>query len=483
MQLLPGETRKVFVRLSKNSRIGLPPQDLSVVVTDFETGLRSFRRMGTINSIILALLCFIMLYNVFFFIALKEKRYRFYLLSILLIALELARWAGFWSVFLGDWEGTAEFEWNLMFVQNIGLLCTWILMARDFLNLKAYSKRLDRYLMLWFVPAVVGPLYFRFDYYVGSIVAVTLGGLGSMYLLYVVWYSYRKGQPLVGYFSVAVVLYSLFATLNIVHILGWTTGFQTVSLPWRSIGSLIFDSLLSYALGRQYFGLTRDNQEKQNRIIENLHKKNLLQNQLNRATLLYQERTQKEIAQRLQMEVIHLLEGLKERLSGWRGQHPEIIDISSNLIANTLDRLKGISENLMPASLHDPESLQKAIEQILRSVVDVLEVKFSYSHPLEIPEEIRILVCRIVKEVYTNTLKHSESKTLEVEIHQEHPGIVLVFRDNGIGFDPNLENEGHGLRLTRQKLSIYGGDIQIDSAPGRGTSIRVELPLEREMVN
>lgn len=200
--------------------------------------------------------------------------------------------------------------------------------------------------------------------------------------------------------------------------------FHIVSMPWRSIGSLIFDTLLSFALGRQFFGLKKANQEKQEQIIKNLQKKNLMQNLLNRATLLYQERTQKEIARRLQAEVVHLLEDVRTRLAPWTKQDAEIITGSSNLIAHSLELVEGISQNLMPESIQDPESLPKAIEQILRSVTVALEVKFSYHHPQEIPEDIRILVCRIVKEVYTNTLKHAEAKALEVEILHEPPGIV-----------------------------------------------------------
>jgi signal transduction histidine kinase len=55
--------------------------------------------------------------------------------------------------------------------------------------------------------------------------------------------------------------------------------------------------------------------------------------------------------------------------------------------------------------------------------------------------------------------------------------LLLDVRDNGRGFDPELSYKGMGLRNLRRRAEEAGGDLAIDSSPGKGTRVRVRLPL------
>jgi signal transduction histidine kinase len=88
----------------------------------------------------------------------------------------------------------------------------------------------------------------------------------------------------------------------------------------------------------------------------------------------------------------------------------------------------------------------------------------------------------IVQEAVTNVKRHSQSGTAAVELTRDDHRLLLKIRDEGVGFDPNrVSNERFGLRGIRERARLFGGHATIDSAPGDGTRITVDLPLEQEV--
>jgi len=87
-------------------------------------------------------------------------------------------------------------------------------------------------------------------------------------------------------------------------------------------------------------------------------------------------------------------------------------------------------------------------------------------------------VYRIVQEGLANACKHSQSKRARVELVQQGDRLHVAVQDWGIGFDPQAPHRGHyGLEGIRQRARLLGGRATIQSAPGEGTRIAVELPL------
>ena len=85
---------------------------------------------------------------------------------------------------------------------------------------------------------------------------------------------------------------------------------------------------------------------------------------------------------------------------------------------------------------------------------------------------------RIVQESLTNAQKHSRSAKIRVELSDDGQKVYLAVRDWGVGFDSEKVVEGHfGLRGIRERARLFHGRATIESAPGQGTTIRVELPL------
>jgi two-component system, NarL family, sensor histidine kinase UhpB len=90
-------------------------------------------------------------------------------------------------------------------------------------------------------------------------------------------------------------------------------------------------------------------------------------------------------------------------------------------------------------------------------------------------------VYRVTQEALTNVLKHAQATQVQVQLSVSADGgqLLLDIRDNGVGFDPQeARGSGIGLIGMRERVSAAGGQLQLTSSPGRGTQVRVSVPLK-----
>ena len=84
----------------------------------------------------------------------------------------------------------------------------------------------------------------------------------------------------------------------------------------------------------------------------------------------------------------------------------------------------------------------------------------------------------IAREALYNTVKHAAATSVELDLACSADRLTLEVRDNGAGFDPTASYPGHlGLHSMRERAAGVGATLTIDSSPGAGTRVRVELPL------
>ncbi|MBI4330824.1 MAG: GAF domain-containing sensor histidine kinase [Chloroflexi bacterium] len=88
---------------------------------------------------------------------------------------------------------------------------------------------------------------------------------------------------------------------------------------------------------------------------------------------------------------------------------------------------------------------------------------------------------RIAQEALTNTAKHAHARNLAVRVVPNGESMRIVFQDDGQGFDPApVDTQSHlGLQIMRERAELAGGRLAVVSAPGRGTSVTLELPCEK----
>ncbi len=93
--------------------------------------------------------------------------------------------------------------------------------------------------------------------------------------------------------------------------------------------------------------------------------------------------------------------------------------------------------------------------------------------------EIETNLYRIVQEALNNTHKHAKAKSVEVVLEKRGDLIVLLVEDNGKGFNPEAtknRRKGIGLIGMKERAALVGGTLEIESVPGRGTTIFVRVP-------
>jgi two-component system, NarL family, sensor histidine kinase DevS len=163
------------------------------------------------------------------------------------------------------------------------------------------------------------------------------------------------------------------------------------------------------------------------------------------------------------------LDGLTERIH-------EAVDQLEFEISN----LRSLITALRPIVLDDV-GVQAAIEDLAeRARRDGLEVELR----VELGDgragrhstELETTVYRITQEALTNARKHGGAGHVLVEIRDYGRYVHLAVRDDGRGFDPGAKADGFGLQIMGERAELLGGTLEIDSAPGRGTLITVDLP-------
>lgn len=97
----------------------------------------------------------------------------------------------------------------------------------------------------------------------------------------------------------------------------------------------------------------------------------------------------------------------------------------------------------------------------------------------EAPEALKIAAYRVVQEALSNSLRHAAGHPPRLVAEQRAGELWIEVADDGPGFDPRQPPaEGHlGLAFLRERVQLLSGTIEIDTAPGRGTRLRVRLPL------
>jgi two-component system, chemotaxis family, CheB/CheR fusion protein len=101
--------------------------------------------------------------------------------------------------------------------------------------------------------------------------------------------------------------------------------------------------------------------------------------------------------------------------------------------------------------------------------------------------ETEVNLYRIVQEALNNVLKHAKASKVDVLLEFNRRQVSLIVEDNGIGFDPKAKSKitrkGKGLGLVgmRERANLLGGNLEVESAPGKGTTIIVRVPMR--MIN
>jgi signal transduction histidine kinase len=143
--------------------------------------------------------------------------------------------------------------------------------------------------------------------------------------------------------------------------------------------------------------------------------------------------------------------------------------------------VQGLSHRLHSSKL-EYLGLAAALRGFCREFSTQHRVEVTFSHeplPDALPPDVSLCLFRVVQAALVNGLKHSGAKSFDVHLQSSSGKLHLTIRDEGVGFDVEKVLGGNGLGLIsmRERVRFVSGTISIQSAPNRGTTIQVDVPV------
>lgn len=151
---------------------------------------------------------------------------------------------------------------------------------------------------------------------------------------------------------------------------------------------------------------------------------------------------------------------------------------ANKLIDAAVEEVRTISRNLQPGAMKDL-GLIASLKDLFNRVdgKHYPEVTFQYfDFPDKIDNMKALSIYRIIQELLNNAVKHSKAKEILVQLSKQEEELVILFEDDGVGFDPeNLQRVGMGLENIKSRVNYLKGNVHIDSQIGKGTTFLIHI--------
>jgi signal transduction histidine kinase len=255
---------------------------------------------------------------------------------------------------------------------------------------------------------------------------------------------------------------------------------------WQTFGLAVTGSLAIALVATVYAGRLAARIEQQQ--LKDAETARDLQ-RLSSRLLTAQEEERRSIARELHDEVGQVLTAIKvelavaQRAIEARGGQPDALADVRSITDGALHTVRDLSHLLHPAMLDDL-GLAAAIDWYLKG--------FSRRHGVKIEllqdrmeerltADTEAAVYRIVQEALTNVAKHAQATTCRVYLQRLTNTLLVTIEDDGIGFEPDAPRQpgatrGIGLVGIRERVTQLRGELRLESAPGKGTRLTVEVP-------
>ncbi len=219
----------------------------------------------------------------------------------------------------------------------------------------------------------------------------------------------------------------------------------------------------------------------QRRAAAELHEKREQLQALSRKLIEAQEAERRAVARELHDDFGQVLTALKLNLI--RSERDEADSIS--LVDGAIARMRDLAHDLRPPMLDElglSASLRWYVEREARRAG--LEFQLELAPPeIRWASTVETTCFRVAQEALTNVIRHGQARRVEVELHDAGGELRLTLRDDGRGFDVSEAHRratrggSQGLLNMHERVALAGGELEIDSSPGRGTAVHARFPL------
>lgn len=158
-------------------------------------------------------------------------------------------------------------------------------------------------------------------------------------------------------------------------------------------------------------------------------------------------------------------------------ENASAFSISIGQLDNVISEMRRVAHSMMPEALVRfglKEASQDLCDQFAKT--SGLSIHFqAIGMDGSLEKSVAVALYRIEQELLNNILKHAQATKVTVQLVKDESQISLTVEENGKGFDPVTVRNGAGLTSIRTRVEALGGKLDIQSKPGEGTSILVEV--------
>ncbi|MBI2958579.1 MAG: GAF domain-containing protein [Chloroflexi bacterium] len=226
-------------------------------------------------------------------------------------------------------------------------------------------------------------------------------------------------------------------------------------------------------------------------LFEEVRRKEELRGQLLEKAISAQEEERKRIARELHDEPAQIFSALVMQLEAMANELPQSeapvklrLQRLQSLAAHALETVRKMMSDLRPTALDDL-GLIPAIRQYAEGRLGEIEVKVNVrasNMGARLPPQMETVIFRVLQEAVNNVYKHAGAKSVTIELRRDKSAVRATVRDDGRGFRVDDSEKpgpkgGLGLLGIKERVGLIGGRLTIRSRPGRGTELKIEIPM------
>lgn len=216
-----------------------------------------------------------------------------------------------------------------------------------------------------------------------------------------------------------------------------------------------------------------------------IEEKVFAQKQIARAIIHAQETERSEIGRELHDNVCQLLTTSKlyiENIRYMPEQREEFTRKGIELLMKSINEIRCLSRQLVSPVTSNMD-FKNSIDELIMHYrsMDLFKIQLNYISNAEHPDgDLKTAVIRILQEQLNNTVKYAKSSVVEICITSNKDTLELIYKDNGVGFEPSQVKRGLGLANIKNRVDAYQGTVKLKSAAGKGVCMEIKFPLRTE---